>query len=136
MIRNISSKDLAFDKFLCDSWSFLIIQDFHEEYAKVAFKKYDPEGTGHISSMDFHDILVNIKSHLLTPEVKANLIAVARGSSNASSKVSYAYFVAFISLLNNMELIKKIYLQATGNNYELEVTKIFLSSIFEWDFQY
>lgn len=99
------------------------LHDFHEEYAKVAFKKYDPEGTGHISSMDFHDILVNIKSHLLTPEVKANLIAVARGSSNASSKVSYAYFVAFISLLNNMELIKKIYLQATGNNYELEVTK-------------
>ena len=89
----------------------------------MAFKKYDPEGTGYISSMDFNDILVSIKSHLLTPDVKDNLIAVARSSSGASSKVSYAYFVAFISLLNNMELIKKIYLQATSNHHTVEVTQ-------------
>lgn len=99
------------------------LHDFHEEYAKVAFKRYDPEGTGFISALDFNDILLNVKSHLLTPDVKANLIAVARGGSGAGSKVSYAYFVAFISLLNNMELIKKIYLQATSNSMTVEVTK-------------
>ena len=48
---------------------------------------------------------------------------MARGGSGAGSKVSYAYFVAFISLLNNMELIKKIYLQATSNKFDIEVTK-------------
>jgi len=99
------------------------LHDFHEEYAKVAFKLCDPDGTGFISAVDFNDILRNIKSHLLTPDVRANLIAIARGGSGASSKVSYAYFVAFISLLNNMELIKKIYLQATMNKYDIEVTK-------------
>jgi len=98
------------------------LHDFHEEYAKVAFKRCDPNGTGFISAVDFNDVLRNIKSHLLTPDVKANLI-IARGGSGASSKVSYAYFVAFISLLNNMELIKKIYLQATMNRYDVEVTK-------------
>lgn len=99
------------------------LHDFHEEYAKVAFKLCDPDGTGFISAVDFNDILRNIKSHLLTPDVRANLIAIARGGSGASSKVSYAYFVAFISLLNNMELIKKIYLQATLNKFDVEVTK-------------
>lgn len=99
------------------------LHDFHEEYAKVAFKRYDPEGTGFISALDFNDILLSVKSHLLTPDVKANLIAVARGGSGTGSKVSYAYFTAFISLLNNIELIKKIYLQATSNRYDQEVTR-------------
>ena len=53
-------------------------KDFHEEYAKVAFKRYDPEGTGFISSLDFNDIILSVKSHLLTPDVKANLVAVKR----------------------------------------------------------
>lgn len=53
-----------------------MLQDFHEEYAKVAFKRYDPEGTGFISALDFNDIILSVKSHLLTPDVKANLIAV------------------------------------------------------------
>lgn len=54
-------------------------KDFHEEYAKIAFKKYDPEGTGFISALDFNDIILSVKSHLLTPDVKANLIAVRTG---------------------------------------------------------
>lgn len=60
------------------SLSLIIIalKDFHEEYAKIAFKRYDPEGTGFISSLDFNDIILSVKSHLLTPDVKANLIAV------------------------------------------------------------
>ncbi|XP_032784962.2 calcium-binding mitochondrial carrier protein Aralar1 isoform X1 [Daphnia magna] len=99
------------------------LHDFHEEYAKVAFKKYDPEGTGFISALDFNDIILSVKSHLLTPDVQANLIALTRGGSSPGSKVSYAYFVAFTSLLNNMELIKKLYLQATSNKFDLEVTR-------------
>lgn len=54
----------------------IFCQDFHEEYAKVAFKRYDPEGTGFISALDFNDIILSVKSHLLTSDVKANLIAV------------------------------------------------------------
>ncbi len=43
--------------------------------------------------------------------------------SGGTQHVSYPYFVAFISLLNNIELIKKIYLNATNGSRTLEITK-------------
>jgi len=98
------------------------LHDFHEEYASVAFKATDKEGTGFISSADFEEIMTSVKSHLLTPAVKANLRAAAQGGPNGQS-VSYAYFIAFISLLSNMELIKKVYLNATNGSRTIEITK-------------
>ncbi|XP_031829926.1 calcium-binding mitochondrial carrier protein Aralar1 isoform X3 [Nomia melanderi] len=98
------------------------LHDFHEEYATEAFKKFDKEGQGFISALDFQDIMLSIKSHLLTPNVKDNLVAAA-SIGQSGRKVSFPYFMAFNSLLNNMELIKRIYLNATnGHRYE-EVTK-------------
>lgn len=38
-------------------------------------------------------------------------------------KVSFAYFMAFISLLNNMELIKRVYLNATLGSRTEAITK-------------
>ena len=52
----------------------------------------------------------------------AELIFQVAGGREAH-QVSYPYFTAFISLLNNMELIKKIYLSATRGHYDQEVTK-------------
>jgi len=98
------------------------LHDFHEEYASVAFKATDEEGTGFINSADFEEIMTSVKSHLLTPAVKANLRAAAQGGPNGQS-VSYAYFIAFISLLSNMELIKKVYLNATNGSRTVEITK-------------
>jgi solute carrier family 25 aspartate/glutamate transporter 12/13 len=51
-----------------------------------------------------------------------NLIAAAQ-ASGGSQTISYPYFVAFISLLSNIELIKKIYLNATNGSRTTEVTK-------------
>jgi len=42
-----------------------------------AFRKKDKDGSGFISALDFQDIMVSIKSHLLTKDVKANLVAVS-----------------------------------------------------------
>ncbi|XP_017793980.1 PREDICTED: calcium-binding mitochondrial carrier protein Aralar1 isoform X3 [Habropoda laboriosa] len=98
------------------------LHDFHEEYATEAFKKFDKDGQGFISALDFQDIMLSIKSHLLTKDVKDNLVAAA-STGHSGRKVSFPYFMAFNSLLNNMELIKRIYLNATnGHRYE-EVTK-------------
>lgn len=99
-----------------------LLQDFHEEYAMEAFRRYDQLGTGFISALDFQDIMISIKSHLLTNEVKANLVAAASGGQGGK-RVSFPYFMAFNSLLNNMELIKRIYLNATNGNRNQEVTK-------------
>lgn len=98
------------------------LHDFHEEYAVEAFRRYDHTGSGFITAMDFQDIMINIKSHLLTDDVKANLVAAASGGQGGK-RVSFPYFMAFNSLLNNMELIKRIYLNATNGNRNQEVTK-------------
>lgn len=52
------------------------LHDFHEEYAIEGFRKADKDGTGFISVLDFQDIMLNIKSHLLTKEVQSHLIEV------------------------------------------------------------
>jgi solute carrier family 25 aspartate/glutamate transporter 12/13 len=94
------------------------LHDFHEECAMEAFKLKDPKGTGFITALDFQDIMLNVKKHLLTADVKNNLIQVTEGH-----KVSFPYFMAFCSLLNNMELIKRIYLAAAEGNRLEPITK-------------
>ncbi|CAK9826705.1 Calcium-binding mitochondrial carrier protein Aralar1 [Anthophora retusa] len=98
------------------------LHDFHEEYATEAFKKFDKDGQGFISALDFQDIMLSIKSHLLTKDVRDNLVAAA-STGQSGRKVSFPYFMAFNSLLNNMELIKRIYLNATNGHRFEEVTK-------------
>uniref|UniRef100_A0A1B6HDJ3 EF-hand domain-containing protein n=1 Tax=Homalodisca liturata TaxID=320908 RepID=A0A1B6HDJ3_9HEMI len=98
------------------------LHDFHEECATAAFRQFDKEGTGFITALDFRDIMGSIKSHLLTKEVKDNLVAAA-GGGQSGHKVSFPYFMAFNSLLNNMELVKRIYLNATNGQKDQELTK-------------
>jgi len=98
------------------------LHDFSEEYATVAFKAKDKEGSGFISSADFEEVMLSVKSHLLTPQISENLRSIAQNGPNGQS-VSYAFFVAFLSLLSNMELIKKVYLNATNGSRTQEITK-------------
>ena len=59
------------------------------------------------------------KLHFAFPfQVKQNLVAAIPGS-----QVSFPFFMAFISLLSNIELIKKIYLNATNGSRTIEITK-------------
>jgi len=94
------------------------LHDFHDEYAQVAFKAKDIDESGFISPKDFLEVMTSIKSHLLTDPVKANVIQACQGR-----QVSYPFFVAFINLLSNIELIKKVYLNATNGSRTFEVTK-------------
>ncbi|XP_074652163.1 electrogenic aspartate/glutamate antiporter SLC25A12, mitochondrial-like isoform X2 [Tubulanus polymorphus] len=98
-----------------------ILHDFHEEHALQAFKKFDRNKSGYIAAMDFEKIMILCKSHLLTPFVKDNLVLVAGGEK--ARNVSYSFFVAFITLLNNMELIKKIFKSITKGSTSAELTK-------------
>ncbi|XP_022193293.2 LOW QUALITY PROTEIN: calcium-binding mitochondrial carrier protein Aralar1 [Nilaparvata lugens] len=98
------------------------LHDFHEECGTEAFRKFDKDGIGFISALDFQDVMVNVKSHLLTKEVQDNLVAAA-GGLQGGHKVSFPYFMAFNSLLNNMELVKRIYLNATNGHRNQEITK-------------
>lgn len=98
-----------------------VLHDFHEEHAIQAFKKKDKNKSGTISTVDFADIMLSVKSHLLSPYVRSNL-AVSHLSS-AGHRITFPYFMAFNSLLNNMELVKKIYLSHTKNSTHREVSR-------------
>lgn len=52
------------------------LHDFHEECALEAFKLKDTNRTGYITPLDFQDIMLSVKNHLLTAQVKDNLIGV------------------------------------------------------------
>lgn len=56
-----------------------LFQDFHEECGTEAFRKFDRSGTGFISVIDFEELMLLAKSHLLTEDVKNNLVAVSAG---------------------------------------------------------
>lgn len=100
-----------------------VLHDFHEEHAIQAFKKKDKLKTGTISAVDFADIMTSVKSHLLSPDVRPNLVAVVSSSGSTGHRVTFPYFMAFNSLLNNMELAKKIYLSHTRGNIHREVSR-------------
>lgn len=53
------------------------LHDFHEEYGVEAFKKCDSEGTGFISAGDFRNIMLSVKNHLLTKDMKNKVINVS-----------------------------------------------------------
>ncbi|XP_018428076.1 PREDICTED: calcium-binding mitochondrial carrier protein Aralar1 [Nanorana parkeri] len=97
------------------------LQELQLEHARQAFARKDKSKTGMITAMDFSDIMVTIRSHMLTPFVEENLVSAAGGT--ISHQVSFSYFNAFNSLLNNMELIRKIYSTLAGTKRDLEVTK-------------
>uniref|UniRef100_A0A4W5JWA8 Solute carrier family 25 member 12 n=1 Tax=Hucho hucho TaxID=62062 RepID=A0A4W5JWA8_9TELE len=97
------------------------LQELQLEHARQAFAQKDKNKSGTISAMDFSDIMATIRHHMLTPFVEENLVSAAGGST--SHMVSFSYFNAFNALLNNMELIRKIYSTLAGTYKDTLVTK-------------
>uniref|UniRef100_A0A8B9L6M5 Solute carrier family 25 member 12 n=1 Tax=Astyanax mexicanus TaxID=7994 RepID=A0A8B9L6M5_ASTMX len=97
------------------------LQELQLEHARQAFAQKDKAKSGVISAMDFSDIMSTIRHHMLTSFVEENLVSVAGGGT--SHMVSFSYFNAFNSLLNNMELIRKIYSTLAGTRKDTLVTK-------------
>ncbi|XP_069839016.1 electrogenic aspartate/glutamate antiporter SLC25A12, mitochondrial isoform X2 [Dendropsophus ebraccatus] len=97
------------------------LQELQLEHARQAFAQKDKTKSGMITALDFSDIMVTIRSHMLTPFVEENLVSAAGGT--ISHQVSFSYFNAFNSLLNNMELVRKIYSTLAGSRRDMEVTK-------------
>ncbi|XP_005728968.1 calcium-binding mitochondrial carrier protein Aralar2 [Pundamilia nyererei] len=111
----------CFDLLTTDQRSLHTPQEMQLEHARQAFIQRDQAHSGSISALDFRDIMVTIRPHMLTPFVEECLVAVAGGST--SHQVSFSYFNGFNSLLNNMELIRKIYSTLAGHRRDVEVTK-------------
>ncbi|XP_051259727.1 electrogenic aspartate/glutamate antiporter SLC25A12, mitochondrial [Dicentrarchus labrax] len=97
------------------------LQELQLEHARQAFAQKDKNKSGTITALDFSDIMATIRHHMLTPFVEENLVSAAGGST--SHMVSFSYFNAFNALLNNMELIRKIYSTLAGTHRDPLVTK-------------
>ncbi|XP_068804691.1 electrogenic aspartate/glutamate antiporter SLC25A12, mitochondrial isoform X3 [Struthio camelus] len=97
------------------------LQELQLEHARQAFAVKDKNKSGMITGLDFSDIMVTLRSHMLTPFVEENLVSVAGGT--VSHQVSFSYFNAFNALLNNMDLVRKIYSNIAGSRKDVEVTK-------------
>ncbi|OXB77981.1 UNVERIFIED_CONTAM: hypothetical protein H355_009552 [Colinus virginianus] len=97
------------------------LQELQSEHARQAFALKDKNKSGLITGLDFSDVMVTLRSHMLTPFVEENLVSVAGGT--VSHQVSFSYFNAFNALLNNMELVRKIYSNIAGTRKDVEVTK-------------
>uniref|UniRef100_A0A4W4E6Y7 EF-hand domain-containing protein n=1 Tax=Electrophorus electricus TaxID=8005 RepID=A0A4W4E6Y7_ELEEL len=97
------------------------LQELQLEHARQAFAQKDKGKSGTISSLDFSDIMSTIRHHMLTTFVEENLVSAA--GSGTSHLVSFSYFNAFNSLLNNMELIRKIYSTVAGSRKDTLLTK-------------
>ncbi|KAM6348925.1 electrogenic aspartate/glutamate antiporter SLC25A12, mitochondrial isoform 2-T4 [Alca torda] len=97
------------------------LEELQSEHARQAFSLKDKNKTGMITGLDFNDIMVTLRSHMLTPFVEENLVSVAGGT--VAHQVSFSFFNAFNALLNNMDLVRKIYSNIAGTRKDVEVTK-------------
>ncbi|KAL0963835.1 hypothetical protein UPYG_G00314220 [Umbra pygmaea] len=97
------------------------LQELQLEHARQAFSQKDKNKSGTISAVDFSDIMSTIRHHMLSPFVEENLVSAAGGST--AHVVSFSYFNAFNALLNNMELIRKVYSTLAGTYKDTLVTK-------------
>ncbi|XP_043361215.1 calcium-binding mitochondrial carrier protein Aralar1 isoform X5 [Dermochelys coriacea] len=100
------------------------LQELQSEHARQAFALKDKNKTGMITGLDFSDIMATIRSHMLSPFVEENLVSVFKvAGGTISHQVSFSYFNAFNALLNNMELVRKIYSIIAATRKDIEVTK-------------
>ncbi|NXY75703.1 CMC1 protein, partial [Glareola pratincola] len=97
------------------------LEELQSEHARQAFALKDKNKSGMITGLDFNDIMVTLRSHMLTPFVEENLVSVAGGT--VAHQVSFSFFNAFNALLNNMDLVRKIYSNIAGTRKDIEVTK-------------
>ena len=97
------------------------LHHYQEKYPKYAFKAFDSDKDGRISADQFCDIMFSIKSHLLTDDVRRNLLTFILESEG--HQVSYPFGTALRAVLSNMEEMKKIYLEASKGSRTKEIPK-------------
>ncbi|KAF5400591.1 Mitochondrial solute carrier [Paragonimus heterotremus] len=99
-----------------------IIHDVNDEHAIQAFKRFDQSYTGTISATDFVKVMIILKNHLLTEFVRENLL-VAALQGEQQEQVTFAYYMGFMNLLSNMEIVKRIHRIRSHGDQNMELTK-------------
>lgn len=75
---------------------FIYFQEIQLEHAKQAFVQRDNAQAGRVTAMDFRDIMVTIRPHMLTPFVEECLVAVSSSRSTIGKDMGYKAEVPFL----------------------------------------
>ncbi|XP_072366341.1 electrogenic aspartate/glutamate antiporter SLC25A13, mitochondrial [Scyliorhinus torazame] len=95
--------------------------ELQQEHARQAFMQRDKDKSGSISVMDFKEIMVTVRPHMLTQFVEQSLVTAAGGTP--THQVSFSYYNGFNALLNNMQLIIGVYHTISGSSINKHVSK-------------
>lgn len=72
----------------------MCFQEIQLEHAKQAFVQRDNAQAGRVTAMDFRDIMVTIRPHMLTPFVEECLVAVSSyGIPTWHTDVGFLFYV-------------------------------------------
>lgn len=83
------------------------LHDFHEEYAIEGFRRADKNGSGFITVLEFQDIMLNIKSHLLTKQVQDHLVEVIIFFTKYTcSNIDLFFFLCFFLIIRLLKRFK------------------------------
>uniref|UniRef100_A0A5S6QAI6 EF-hand domain-containing protein n=1 Tax=Trichuris muris TaxID=70415 RepID=A0A5S6QAI6_TRIMR len=93
-----------------------LLRDFHGEQALEAFQRFDSEKKGAISAAQFCEIMSTVKGHMLSDFVRSHLADFFKG--HGAQSVTFPVFTAFISLLDKLELVRRIYLTLAKGNLQ------------------
>ncbi|GCB73240.1 hypothetical protein scyTo_0006687 [Scyliorhinus torazame] len=96
-------------------------EELQQEHARQAFMQRDKDKSGSISVMDFKEIMVTVRPHMLTQFVEQSLVTAAGGTP--THQVSFSYYNGFNALLNNMQLIIGVYHTISGSSINKHVSK-------------
>ncbi|XP_078279430.1 electrogenic aspartate/glutamate antiporter SLC25A13, mitochondrial [Rhinoraja longicauda] len=97
------------------------ILELQKEHARQAFMLKDKDKSGSISVLDFKDIMITVRPHMVTQFVEQSLVPAAE--STPTHQVTFSYFNSFNSLLNHMELITGVYRTIADTSKNVKVAE-------------
>ena len=95
-----------------------LLKGLQDERLVAEFKLRDSNETGLISQQDFHDLVLSVAGHRLSPVLTDRIAKVYPGATVSFAKVS-----AFMNVLRNLESIEKAVAQAAEESTSGRITK-------------
>lgn len=80
----------------------ICFQEIQLEHAKQAFVQRDNAQAGRVTAMDFRDIMVTIRPHMLTPFVEECLVAVSSSGIPTGKDLVYRRGIPFLCTLTTI----------------------------------
>ncbi|KAL5611569.1 hypothetical protein BROUX41_000846 [Berkeleyomyces rouxiae] len=99
-----------------------LLRGMQGERIRQAFAHLDPAGTGYIAPQDFERIVRETSRHKLSDYTLARLPELCE-SANGTDKISYATVRAFRNVVDSIDLIEKVVVQASAKTPDGKISR-------------